>query len=151
MSSGIFSNNSARITRKGIAASQTLEQPVPRKQSKTQTAPYFERLVLVVNSNTVLPRVEQVIRAMNQSRIPMLVVYTSKPPLLVEGKHEGEVDYEFAFRLDYGKNFLQRVSRLAEQLGVASVETSFVWENFAEDLVEKVNETGDRTVDLTQN
>ena len=136
---GRFSNSSVKVVRENIAAAQTLEQPVARKESKIRKTTDFGKLVLVVNANSILQEVEQVIRASDKPRKPLLVIYTSKPTLLVEGKSEGEVDYEFAFRLDHGKRFLQNVSQSAERLGVSDVETSFVWENTVADLVDKVN------------
>lgn len=148
---GKFSDKSVRVSRTSTRAMQTLEQPVVRKEVKTQTVPVHEKLVLVVNANTVLQEVEQTIRANSASRMALLVIYTSKPTLLAEGKREGEVDYEFAFRLDYGMNFLQKVSRLAEQLGVSSVETSYIWENTVAALIQKVKEMGDVTVNLARN
>ena len=143
---GRFSNNS-KAYHGNIAASQTLERPVV---SVAPEATVHERLVLVLNARTSLRDVEQALSS-SQSKMPLRVIYTSRPTLLEEGKSEGEVDYEFAYRLNYGKNFLDKVSSSAKLLGFASVETNFIWNNTAADLIEKVKETGDQVFDLTRN
>lgn len=145
---GRFSNSSAKVNTKNIAASQTLERPVVSEVTPRVTAQ--ERLVLVVNARTSMQDVEQALKT-SVSRVPLLVIYTSKPTLLEEGKSEGEVDYEFAYRLNYGKNFLENVASSAKLSGFTSVETNFIWENTVTDLIEKVKETGDQVVDLTRN
>ncbi len=148
MSFGRFSNNSSKVNTKIVAASQTLQRTVA--SGITQKTTPHERLVVVVNARTTLQDVEQALKA-SQSKMPLLVIYTSQPTLLEEGKSGGEVDYEFAYRLNYGKNFLEIVSSSARLSGFTSVETNFIWENTVTDLIEKVKETGDRVVDLTRN
>jgi hypothetical protein len=143
------------FSRKSVAASQTFEKPqLAAKPPTKQVAEAVERgrTLLIINARTTKLAINQaLVTSSREIGLPLWIIYTAKPTLLTEGKSEGEVDYEFAFQLQYGRGLLDSISNQAKSLGIKNIETSFIWANSSAELVKKNKEPWDSIIDLAVN